>query len=69
MARFTRYNNPSKKRRRRYISRTDADIVASKAYYDDKVKGTELPLAEYDKLSDKLCGKPSRRIYESNNGF
>ena len=63
MAKFTRYNNPNKKRIRRHMSRTDADIVASKAYYDDKVKGTELPLAEYDKLSDKLCGKPSRKIY------
>ena len=63
MARFTRYNNPSKKRRR-HMSRTDADIMASKAYYDDRTKGIELPLEEYDKLSDKLCGKLSRRIYE-----
>ena len=63
MAKFTRYNNPSKKRIRRHMSRTDADIMASKAYYDDRSKGTELTLAEYDKLSDKLCGKPSRDIY------
>lgn len=63
MARFSKYNNPSKKRIRRPMSRTDADIVASKAYYEDRIKGTELPLAEYDKLSDKLCGKPSRKIY------
>ena len=63
MARFTRYNNPSKKRRRRHMSRTDADIVASKAYYDDRIRGTELPIKVYDELSDRLCGKPGRGIY------
>lgn len=63
MAKFTRYNNPSKKRIRRHMSRTDADIVASKAYYDDRIRGTELPMKAYDELSDRLCGKPSRDIY------
>jgi len=63
MAKVTRYNNPSKKRIRRHMSRTDADIVASKAYYDDRIRGTELPMKAYDELSDRLCGKPSRDIY------
>ncbi len=63
MARFSKYNNPSKKRIRRPMSRTDADIVASKAYYDDRIRGTELPMKAYDELSDRLCGKPSRDIY------
>lgn len=63
MAKFTRYNNPNKKRIRRPISRADADIVASKAYYDDRIRGTELPMKAYDELSDRLCGKPSRDIY------
>jgi len=63
MAKFTRYNNPNKKRIRRPMSRTDADIVASKAYYDDRIRGTELPMKAYDELSDRLCGKHSRDIY------
>lgn len=53
-----------KKRKPRRISRIDADIIASKAYYDDRVRGLEKPFAEYDRLSDRLCGKPSRGIYE-----
>lgn len=63
MARFSKYNNPSKKRTRRLMSRTDADIVASKAYYDDRIRGTELPMKAYDELSDRFCGNPSRDIY------
>lgn len=53
----------TKKKHRRILTRTEADIIASKAYFDDKMNGKEKPFAEYDKLSDKLCGKPSRNIY------
>jgi hypothetical protein len=65
---FTKYNNPNKKRKiRRRLDRSDADIIAAKAYYDDRVMGIEKPLVEYDRLSDQLCGKPSRGIYEEEN--
>lgn len=61
---WNKYNNPSKKRRqRRKIDRTDADILAAKQMLDDKERGVEMPLKHYDELSDQLCGKPSRNIY------
>ena len=47
----------TKKKQRRVITRTEADIIASKAYFDDRMKGKEKPFAEYDNLSDKLCDK------------
>lgn len=61
---WNKYNNPSKKRRlRRKIDRTDADILAAKQMLDDKERGVEMPLKHYDELSDQLCGKPSRNIF------
>ena len=56
---FSKYN----KRRSCRRTRTDADIIASKIYFDDRVNGKEKPFAEYDRISDRLCGKPSRNIY------
>ena len=61
--RFNKYNNPSKRRPKRKLSRADADIIASKQMFDDRCRGIEMPLKAYDEMSDKLCGKPSREIY------
>lgn len=63
MAKFTRYNNPSKRKHRRTLSRTDADIIAAKNMIDDRQNGVELPLSCYDEQSDRMSGKPSRNIY------
>ena len=61
---WTKYNNPNKKRRpRRKIDRTDADILAAKQMLDDREGGVEMPLKYYDEMSDRLCGKPSRNIF------
>ena len=60
--RFTKYNNPSKKHRRRKLSRTDADILAGKALIDDIKAGRKQDLSHYDAISDHLSGKPSRGI-------
>lgn len=53
-----------KKQVRRRISRTDADILASKNALCDRQNDIELPLSYYDHVSDILCGKPSRHIYD-----
>ena len=63
MAKFTRYNNPSKRKHRRTLSRTDADIIAAKNMIDDRQNGVELPLSFYDEQSDRMSRKPSRNIY------
>lgn len=61
---WTKYNNPSKKRKpRRKLDRTDADILAGKQMLEDKANGIEMPLKYYDEISDRLCSKPSRGIY------
>ena len=61
---WTKYNNPSRKRtHKRKLSRTDADIIATKNMVDDLKNGIELPLICYDEQSDRLCGKASRKIY------
>lgn len=63
---WTKYNNPSKRKRkpiRKKMDRSDADIIASKQMFDDRARGIEMPLKYYDKISDKLCGQPSRGIY------
>lgn len=63
MAKFTKYNNPNKRKPRRRLSRTDADIIATKNMIDDRSAGIELPLSYYDDQSDRMSGKPSRNIY------
>lgn len=60
---FTKYNNPSKRRRRKYIDRSTADILAAKSMVMDRMSGIEVPLKTYDAYSDRLCNKPSRNIY------
>jgi hypothetical protein len=63
MAKFTKNNNPSKRRTHKRYSRTEADIIASKRAFDDKMRGVELPASFYDHISDDLSGNPSRNIY------
>lgn len=64
MAKFSKYNNPNKKHYRKHISRTDADIIATKALLDDKINGEAKSLSYYDALSDKLSGNESRHLYD-----
>ena len=66
MSQFTKYNNPNRKIANRKISRADADIIAAKNMVDDLNSGIELPLSYYDQQSDKLCGMPSRNIYQAS---
>jgi hypothetical protein len=63
MAKFTKYNNPNKKRKPKKYSRSDADIMVAKRAFDDYSRGVCLPLSFYDHMSDELCGNPSRHIY------
>ena len=63
MAKFTKYNNPNKRKHRQTLSRADADIIAAKNMIDDRSNGYEFPLSHYDKQSDQMCGKPNRKIY------
>lgn len=63
MAKFTKYNNPNKRKHRRTLSRADADIIAAKSMIDDRSNGYEFPLSYYDKQSDRMCGQPNRKIY------
>lgn len=60
---WTKYNNPNKRKYRKKISRTDADLIAIKNAFDDKRNGIDLPLTHYDHQSDVMCGNPSRNIY------
>ena len=62
--RFTKNNNPNKRRGHRKIDRTTADIIAGKTMLSDAKNGEEKPLNYYDSLSDNLCGKKSRGIYD-----
>jgi hypothetical protein len=60
---FTKYNNPNKRKTHKKMSRTDADILAAKNMTDDRRNGIELPLSYYDEQSDRYSGSPSRHIY------
>jgi hypothetical protein len=60
MAKFTKFNNPNRKRRRKKYDRTEADIIAAKRSLDDEAN---LPLSFYDHISDQMSGNPSRNIY------
>lgn len=61
---FSKYNNPSKKRKHHKMSRGEADIVVGKMMLDNLKEGRKMSLNVYDKISDKLCDKPSRHIYD-----
>lgn len=65
---FSKYNNPSKKRNHKRMSRTDADITATKAMIIDKWNGYDLPLTYYDEMSDSLSGNESRGIRHETKG-
>ena len=64
MAKFTKYNNPNKRRKAHKMSRTDADIMAAKNMLDDRLRGIDRPLSCYDMQSDQMCGEKSRQIFE-----
>lgn len=61
---FTKYNNPNKRKTKRKMNRLDADIIACNQMMEDLKNGIEMPLKHYDKISDQLCGKQSREIYK-----
>lgn len=61
---FSKYYNPKKKKHYKKVSRVDADIIASKAAFDDAINDNFKSFNYYDNLSDSLCKKPSREIYD-----
>lgn len=54
---FTKYNNPNKRRPRKRLSKTDADIIATKNMLDDRSKGIDCPIEFYEEQSNKIQGK------------
>lgn len=58
---FSKYNNPNKRRARKRLSKTDADIIATKNMLDDRRNGIEMPLDFYEWQSKKMHGKESDR--------
>lgn len=60
--RFTKYNNPSRKRKTsRKMDRTTADIMAAKQMVIDSKLGYDPIVKTYNEISDKFCGKESRQ--------
>lgn len=55
--RFSKYNNPNKRRARKRLSKTDADIIATKNMLDDRRNGIEGPIEFYEWQSKKMQGK------------
>lgn len=55
--RFSKYNNPNKRRARKRFSKTDADITATKNMLDDRRKGIECPIEFYEWESKRMQGK------------
>ena len=55
--RFSKYNNPNKRRARKRLSTTEADIIATKNMLDDRRNGIEMPLDIYEWQSKKMQGK------------
>ena len=55
--RFSKYNNPNKRRARKRLSKTDADILATKNMLDDRRNGIEMPLDFYEWESKRMRGK------------
>ena len=45
---FTKYNNPSKKRARKRLNKSEADIIAVKNMLIDKRLGYEVPVTVYE---------------------
>ena len=46
--RFSKYNNPNKRRARKRLSKTDADIIATKNMLDDRRNGIDCPIYFYE---------------------
>ena len=55
--RFSKYNNPSKRRPRKRLSKTDADIISTKNMLDDRRNGIDCPIEFYEEMSKKMQGK------------
>lgn len=55
--RFTKYNNPNKRKPRKRLSKTDADIIATKNMLDDRMNEIDCPIEFYECQSMKMQGK------------
>ena len=62
--RFSKYSNPARKHKKHHMSRTDADILATRSMMIDRKLGYSVSVSTYDHISDTLCGKQSRNIEE-----
>jgi len=51
---FTKYNNPNKKKYKRKFNKTEADIMAGKQMVIDNNLGYKIVPKTYDEISDKL---------------
>ena len=54
---FSKYNNPNKRRAGKRLSKIDADILATKNMLDDRRNGIDCPIDFYECQSKKLRGK------------
>ena len=54
--RFSKYN-PNKRRARKRLSKTDADIIATKNMLDDRRNGIDCPIEYCECQSKKMQGK------------
>ena len=54
--RFSEYN-PNKRRKRKRLTKTDADIIATKNMLDDRRNGIDCPIEFYELQSKKMQGK------------
>lgn len=55
--RFSKYNNPNKRRARKRLDKTEADILATKNMLDDRMNGIDCPIEFYEWQSKKMQGK------------
>lgn len=65
MAKFTKYNNPNKRKHRQTLSRADADIIAAKNMIDDRVMSSHYPIMinKAIRCADSLTEKYIDRRY------
>ena len=54
--RFSNYK-PNKRRKRKRLTKTDADIIATKNMLDDRRNGIDCPIEFYEWQSNKNAGK------------
>ena len=55
--RFSKYNNPNKRRARKRLDKSEADIIATKNILDDRRNGIDCPIEFYKWQSNKMRGK------------